>query len=46
MFMALNDGSAFGLMYWRHEEMELVGEAGHVEKMEGEEIDMDESEVT
>jgi hypothetical protein len=46
MFVALGDGSAFGSMYWRREEMELVGEAGHVEEMEGEETDMDESEVT
>jgi hypothetical protein len=46
MFVALGDGSAFGSMYWRREEMELMGEAGCVEEMEGEEIDMDESEVT
>jgi hypothetical protein len=46
MFVALGDGSAFGLMYWRCEEMELVGEVGHVEEIEGEEIDMDELEVT
>jgi hypothetical protein len=46
MFVALGDGSAFGSMYWRCEEMELAGEAKHVEEIEGEEIDMDESEVT
>jgi hypothetical protein len=33
-------------MYWRHEEMELTGEARCMEEMEGEELDMDESEVT
>jgi hypothetical protein len=33
-------------MYWRHEEMELVGEVGRVEEMESDETDMDESEVT
>jgi hypothetical protein len=46
MLVALGDGSAFGLMYWRREEMELVGEAGHVEEIEGKVSDMDESEVT
>jgi hypothetical protein len=46
MFVALGDRSTFGSMYWRCEEMELMGEVGHVEEMEGEEIDMDESEVT
>jgi hypothetical protein len=46
MFVALGDGSTFGSMYWRHEKMELAGEVGHVEEIEGEEIDMDESEVT
>jgi hypothetical protein len=46
IFVALGDGSAFGSMYWRRKEMELVGEAGHMEEIEGEEIDMDESEMT
>jgi hypothetical protein len=46
IFVALGDGSAFGSMYWRHEKMELTGEAGCVEEIEGEEIDMDELEVT
>jgi hypothetical protein len=46
MFVALGDGSAFGLMYWRCKEMELAGEVGHVEEIEGEEIDMDELEMT
>jgi hypothetical protein len=46
MFVALGDGSAFGSIYWICEEMELAGEVGRVEKIEGEEIDMDELEVT
>jgi hypothetical protein len=45
MFVALGDGSAFGSMYWRCEEMELVGEAGRVKEMESAESDMDALEV-
>jgi hypothetical protein len=45
MFVALGDESAFGLMYWRCEEMGLAGEAGQVEEMESAESDMDASEV-
>jgi hypothetical protein len=45
MFVALGDGSAFGSMYWRHEEMELMGEVGRVEEMEIAKSDMDASEV-
>jgi hypothetical protein len=45
MLVALGDGSAFGLMYWRRKEMELIGEAGRVDEMESAESDMDASEV-
>jgi hypothetical protein len=46
IFVALGNGSAFRSMYWRCEEMELVGEAGCMEEIEGEETDINELEVT
>jgi hypothetical protein len=45
MFVALGNRSAFGLMYWRREEMKLMGKVGQVEEMESAESDMDALEV-